>query len=126
MNIMLDFQQKRKLRSIAYSWVTVCILCIVSILALRSVWVVYTKYRESNTLRMQSYARLQELESRERELSDRIQRLDTDQGVEAEIRSKFDVAKKGEQVIVIVDDTVSTSTPPASHSIWSWIVNIFK
>lgn len=44
------------------------------------------------------------LEERRTELETRVDDLTGERGVETEIRRNFDVAKEGEQVVVIVDD----------------------
>ena len=46
-------------------------------------------------------------------LRDSIEKLKTDSGVEAEIREKYNVAREGEQVVVLVGGTttIATTTP---------------
>ena len=80
---MLDFQQKRKLRALAYSRVTLVVLGILVIFSLRSVWLVYQKQRESEVLRDQVSAEVAELTDRQNELNTDTVRLQTPQGVDA-------------------------------------------
>jgi cell division protein FtsB len=49
-----------------------------------------------------------ELQNREKMLSSEIERLKTKDGIEEEIRNKFNVVRPGESVVVIVENT-STS-----------------
>ena len=52
---------------------------------------------------------LSSLEQRDKELSSRIDRLKTDRGLEEEIRKKFNVAKDGEGVVIIVPKSSTSS-----------------
>lgn len=59
-------------------------------------------------------------------LEAQVQRLESDRGKEAEIRDRYEVSKKGEQVVVVVDTaavqggdedaTVATETPSVEES----------
>lgn len=111
---MLDFQQKRKVRSILYHRVTLGILILICLLTAHSTWSVYKKKQESEALRHEAQERLDALTTRNNELVANIARLKTSEGVEAEIRSKFSVVKSNENMVVIVNDdasvTVATTT----------------
>lgn len=106
----MDFYEKRKLKRILYSKITLIILAIIVILLFRSVWGMYEKERNTRILRAKQTQELNELKGREEALRAEIERLSTEQGVEEEIRSKFDVGKDGEEVIVIIDDSKKDET----------------
>lgn len=72
-----------------------------------SVWGVYRQERQTGENTERRLAQLEELLERERALDTEIERLSTDRGIEEEIRRKFEVAKAGEEVIVIVDTPAS-------------------
>jgi cell division protein FtsB len=119
--------QKRRLRSVAYNKVTLLVMAILALLALRSVWVVYFKYKESLALRNTVQVEVNELSKREKELSSNIQRLGTEEGVESEIRSKFSVSKNNESLVVIVDDDNRLHNAKATTtSIWGKFLNLFR
>lgn len=65
-------------------------------------------------------AELNKILERKKELAQSIDYLKTEQGIEAEIRSKFRVVKDGESVAVIVDDDKPTTTIVASSSPSLW------
>ena len=72
-------------------------------------------------------AKVVALAEREAVLRDEIGRLETSAGVEEEIKSKFNVAKEGERVAIIVDrpQEVATTTPTPSpwyKRLWDGIV----
>ena len=123
---MLDISQKRKIRSVMYHKATLATLFILVLLFAHSTWVVYQKKEKSEELKNISRQNVATLEARDAELKQRIQTLQTEPGIEAEIRSKFTVAKDGENMVVVVDGapaTTSTTTPTDSffQKIWTFL-----
>ncbi len=55
---------------------------------------------------------LEALETRATTLKEEIANLQNGRGLEAEMRNRFDVAKSGEQVIVIVEEDGSNTASP--------------
>jgi len=79
----------------------------------------YQKYRESK-------AQLLELEATRDGLEAEIARLNTDRGLEEELRKKFQVVKSGEQALVIVDTGgAPTDEAPAEKSLWGKFIGFF-
>jgi len=70
------------------------------------------------------------LKERESSLSEEISKLNTEEGKEEIIREKYQVAKEGEKMVVIVDEenkvNSNTTGVKTGHSFWNWIKNIFK
>lgn len=122
---MLEFQEKRKVRKFLYSKITLVILAIIIILLLVSVFNVYKKQKVTRDNLAKTRSVLVGLEARERMLSSEIERLGTVNGIEKEIREKYDMVKPGEEVIVIIDSNSenSTSITPVSTSLWQKIKN---
>ncbi len=124
--MMLDFQQKRKLKSKVYHPYTSIALGVLVLLALHSSWSVYTKKRESEELRSIAEAKVKELTIHEAQTEANIQRLSTPEGIEGEIRSKFNVAKQRENMVILVDDDATTTTPlPQKKTLWQRFKAIF-
>jgi cell division protein FtsB len=124
---MLDFQQKRKLRSRLYNRWFLGFLALIVILAIHSTWNVYQKQRESATLLGQSEEQETELQNRQNELQNKIADMQTPQGLEAEIRSKFNVARPDENVAIVLEsDDSATSTSTTTVSFWQKIVKFFS
>lgn len=107
---MIDFQQKRKINKIIYSKVSFVILLIVVVLLGKSTWDIYQKSRLSSNNYNETKKEYDSLKARKEMLDSEINRLNTDSGIEEEIRSKFNVAKPGETVVVVINSTSSTST----------------
>jgi cell division protein FtsB len=87
----------------------------------------YTKQRETAEKRQQLAQSLAELKQREASLESEIDRLRTQRGVEKEIRERFNVAREGERVMVIVNesDADKQQSEAGESSFWGSIRNIF-
>lgn len=112
---MLEFQEKKKLRNILYSKITLLALFIVLIFVARATFSVYYKQKASGENLTKAKEEVAELK-KEKMLDSEIDRLKTDKGTEKEIRKKFMVGKAGEQVIVIVDDDKSGKSNPVGNN----------
>ena len=107
---MQNFQDKRARRKLIYSHATIVVLVVIFLLLSHAVWGIYQKKvlaKEGTDAALRDLAVLQE---RKTSLEVDIARLSTAQGKEAELRGKFQVAKPGEEVIVVVEGGASTST----------------
>ncbi len=123
---MLDFQQKRKVRSFIYNHITLGVLTLLVLFVLHSTWSVYQKKRESERMRNLSLQHVEELRQREGELTVKIERLDTEAGIEEEIRSKFNVAKQEENIVIIVPPSdLGTSTTDSRTGFWKKVKSFF-
>lgn len=101
---MFDFHEKRRFRRLLYSKVTLIILALIVVWLLFTAWDMYKKERDTGLKSAEQGNILNELKERETALQEEIDRLSTEKGIEAEIRSKFEVGKEGENVIIIVDN----------------------
>jgi cell division protein FtsB len=124
---MKELQQKQRFKKFVYSTPFLVVLLIVAFLLGRGAWAIVSKARESG-------ARLTELEEqntllreRQADLAEEIGKLHTDEGVMAEIRTKFNAAREGEHLVVIVDEQAkATTTPPSALSQgWKWFKSLW-
>lgn len=123
---MLDFQQKRKIRSVAYNRITLVVLFLFLLFIARSTWMVFRKEQISSDMKNISQKNVEELRLREKELTSKIDRLATTPGIEEEIRLKFNVVKEGENMVVVVPNEESeASTTDQDVSLWQKIKNFF-
>lgn len=114
---MLEFRQKRKIRRVIYSPLTIIVLFFVVIVLAKAAWNVYVKETESRTYLTEAQMQFEKISADQSSLSASVAALETPEGVEAAIRSQFLVAKPGEQVAVIVDgDEDNADDAPASGS----------
>lgn len=102
--------------------VLIALLVLILLLGM-SVWGVYGKYKEVKERKEELAQALGELEKREIDLKQKVGALDTERGIEGEIRSKFQVAKEGEGVIYLVDNVTTTERVDVpKKSIWGWLL----
>jgi cell division protein FtsB len=115
---MREFQGRNKYKRILYSKGAAVVLGIFILLVSRATWGVYKKEQESaaNTIRAQS--ELKKLQDRETLLDSELTRLQTDAGIEEEIRSKYSVSKPGENMIIIVDPAATSTAPVQPEESW--------
>ena len=124
---MLDFQQKRKARSLMYNKITLIILSALVLIVLHSTWSVYQKKRVSEEMKNISSGYVEELRVRSEELKSKIDRLDTEVGVEEEIRSRFSVVKERENMVVVVpNEEEPVSTTSSSKGLWAKMRHFFS
>ena len=129
---MREFQEKRKFKKIVYSVWLQAILGIIFLALIFSAVKVYKKSRIS----VQKFQEIKEeragLEKRNAELAAEVARLESESGREGEIRKRFDVAKPGEKIIVIVDKNSEDVKINGAENkggffsrIWRWVKSWF-
>lgn len=121
--------QQRKLKQRLYSFWMIAVLASVAALAVFKTFDAYDKYNESKRNVDNLSAEYQHLETRKEELERRIAALNSDDGIEGEIREKFNVAKEGEEVLIIIDpkeeDLVEVESKSGFSQFWDKISDFF-
>ncbi len=100
---MFDFHEKRKIRSFLYSKVVVGVLFLATFLLSISVYDRYTVASDMKEKLEQKRSSLDELKERAAALESKVEYLENERGIEEELRNRFDVAREGEQVIILLD-----------------------
>lgn len=101
---MFDFHQKRKMRTIFGSRLTQGILLFLSFFVLISAYNRYLIALEMAERREAVESEIQGLQERRTTLESEVKYLSNERGMESELRKQFDVARKGEQVVIILDE----------------------
>lgn len=123
----MDFQRKRQIKSILYSKLFLVILLVLIFFLGRSTFDIYQKSKLSYNNYIKVKRDYDSIEARKAMLESEINRLATDNGIEEEIRSKFNVAKPGETVVIIIDkNSTSTDVNNTKRDFWSSFWEIFK
>jgi cell division protein FtsB len=111
---MRQFERRREIRKTVYSTASIAVLAVAAILLARSVWTVYKSNKVAADKLNESRRELDALKARKAELDAQIAEMKTDRGAEEEVRTKFQVARPGEETMVIVDNPADGSSTPAS------------
>ena len=126
---MLDFQQKKKMRRMVYSKVSVVVLLLVTLLLLKGGVSMYQKEKQSRQNMIEVEKKLANAKLRQAELENNLNRLNSPDGVENEIRTKYNVKKAGEEVVLVVESQATSTTTVREKGFWSkisdWISGIF-
>jgi cell division protein FtsB len=103
---MFDFHQKRKLRSVFGSRVTQGVILGAAILVLLSAYNRYLIALDMAERRTAVESEIHSLEERRESLEAEVKYLSNERGIEAEMRRQFDIAREGEQVVIILEDEI--------------------
>lgn len=119
---MREFQGTKQFRRHLYSFPTLIVLIIITFLLAVSVWGLYQKKQYAQVNLNEARARVAELEKRKAQLGAMVARLETPEGKEVEIRSRFPVALEGEKVLSIVGatDTPASNTDAEGNKTAWW------
>ena len=125
----MEFTDKQKIRRFCYSKITIAIIIVLVVMMIPGVYGIYTKVSESSKDRKAAERELLGLETREKMLIEKVERGNTDRGQEEQIREKFNVAKEGESVIILVEKPVPASTTVNEANVfkamWNKIRGVF-
>ncbi|MEI6660063.1 MAG: septum formation initiator family protein [bacterium] len=104
------------------------IFCILVIFAYNMIGLIQ-KEVETRKKKIVQLENIETLRTRQEELDANIAKLSTDEGIEETIRDKYQVAKAGESVVNIVDESPRQAQSPQAvpkPSFWGFIKSLFK
>lgn len=122
---MREFQQKKRIQRAIYSPLSLALLIILFLILVRATWGVYQKQSESAQKRDQTQQEYLALLEKKKNLEESVQKLSTTDGVEEEIREKYRMAKKGEQLLVLTD-TQARVSETVDESFWQSFLKTIK
>jgi cell division protein FtsB len=122
---MLDFYQKRRLRSIANSRLSQAGLVVVFGFLAMNAFERYTVTATMGDRRSAVEQTAATLEARKDALEAEVRYLQDERGIEAEMRRQFDVALPGEEVVVILEEELPPEILPLATTTekrrwWQW------
>lgn len=123
---MREYKRKAKIRRFIYSPIALFVLILLIAFMGKATWSVYTKEKESRKNLINATAELAALEARKDNITKQIERLKTPEGVEAEIRGQFQVAKPGERMVVIAEEKRVAKEEPEKQSYISKFFDFFR
>jgi len=113
----MKFGKQNGYKAYIYSRPVVGLLGIIVVLLFMSVYKRFWVERDMSERRVAAESHLQQLKERKIQLEDRVQYMEGERGIEEEIRKNFDVAREGEQVIILVGQEQDTKAPDANTEI---------
>ena len=124
---MFDLHERRKLRRYLFSHLTLAVLLVLAGMLGWSVWGIAQKEQETMQKREEVGHERDALIERGEELSQEITNLRSGQGIEAELRQRFEVGAPGEKLIVIVDPEMpqEVTKPSEKKGFWGWVTSWF-
>ncbi|MEI6238020.1 MAG: hypothetical protein WCP15_00610 [bacterium] len=108
---MRELQRKNRIKKIIYSPFIGVVLLVLLFFLSKATYGLYQKKVATDLELRRAEGQLKMLTDKEKKLKDQIMFLNTDRGVESEIRQKFRVVKPGEELSVIVDGDNPTASP---------------
>lgn len=100
----MQFGRKKALTDYLFNKGVIFILVVIVIFLVMSVYERYTIEREMAARRATTEAEFATLEARREQLESKVEYLSGERGIEEEVRKNFDVAKDGEQVVILLGD----------------------
>lgn len=102
---MKDFRTRNlKGRPVIYTWPFLLILLVILGFFGKSAYASFSKKRNADAERNKYQERFDNLVDKKIELETRIENLNTDRGIEEELRKRFNITKDGETLIRIIDE----------------------
>ena len=108
----MQFGKKQPISRYLYTKIGIVVLLLIILLLGRSVYERFMIEREMAERLAETEQEMRDIQSRKEELSSKVEYMTGERGVEEEIRKNFDVAREGEQVIILVgeDESVPANT----------------
>jgi hypothetical protein len=115
---MRELQQRQKFKKRMYSVPSLLILSFLVLISIKGTWEVMNKKRLSEEYVKNLEVESQELTERQKNLEEDINYLETEEGIDEEIKQRFNVSKAGERVVIIVDPKPIATTTDENSNIW--------
>lgn len=123
---MAEFKRKKKVK-FWHSPIMLVLLFLLTIFLIYKIIGIYEKARETNIKKLEVLSEIEELTEREKGLSEDIAKMKTAEGIEDVIREKYQVAKEGEKMVIIVEEQSPLEVDINERkNFWSWFIGIFK
>jgi cell division protein FtsB len=121
---------KKPFRITAHSPIVLLALMGIVVLLAHATWGIYQKEVESGKNVAAVQEEFKALQDRRNLLQQQTSSLNTEEGIEEELRQKFQVAKPGESLMVVVNKPLPPSAPEVNNNffskIWSNVSGVFN
>lgn len=125
-----NYSRTKRKFNLMKSPITLVVAVIIFAVLVKATWSIHQKVLVSNIKLSQAQTELAKLKARDTDLATQVNYLSSDQGIEAELRTKYRAVKDGESVAVIVDDpnqtaSMANASSTAAVGWWASILNWF-
>lgn len=119
---MVKLSRKSRFKQLLYSPLSIGLLLIPIVLLGNAAWNARQTALNTEANLAAVSSELTDLQVREEALTTELDRLDTERGMEEEIRRKFELGKEGEELVIIVEDKNKTEPEPQPEQKpwWKW------
>ncbi len=107
----------KKMLSSPFALIALVIVCGILV---RATWNINQKASVGSVRLSHAQAEFSKLEQRKNDLSGKVNKLSNDEGLEAEIRTKYRAVKEGESVAVIVENQAAAAAGVVATSTEGW------
>lgn len=121
-----SFKKRKRVKRFLGSRVAIFALLLIVIFLSRATWNVLQKERETKSTLEDVKSRQEDLSSQEIFLTSEIGRLQTEEGIEEEVRDRYGLAHSDERVIILVDDDEDEASEIVQKGFWSKVKGWFK
>lgn len=111
---------RSKAGALMHSPIVVAVVVILALFLLKAVIDLFGKSRDARIAAEGARREYEELVEREAAIKSGLERLESADGVEAEIRQKFGVVKEGEEVVVVVQNEADATQKRTQSSTGWW------
>ncbi len=127
---MSEIRKKKRLRRVFTSPLSLLVLLVVCVLVARGTYSIYLKAERAKEARNDVDRELTELLAREIFLESEVKKLETESGIEQEIRERYGLGKPGESLAIIVDSAHPEASQLEDRSmlagVYFWFMGLFK
>lgn len=125
---MKNLQRRNKKFLWIHSKLALTASALLVVLMIWSVFGLIGKAQDTHNNKKIAEDKIKQLRNQKGKLIQDIEKLNTEQGIEENIRNKFGLAKEGEGMVVIVDDKNSEKEKPEpdNSNFWLFLKNWFK
>ena len=104
---MRQYQQQRIWNQIKYSYVTIFVISVISLIVLKEDFGLLQKYFKIKEVRDKVNANMNIVQKSNDQATDRLKIINTDRGIEGYIRQAYPVVKNGEEVVALYNASTS-------------------
>lgn len=125
---MAQFKKKNTYKFWHSPLALLALFCIFAIFSYNMIGLI-KKERDTSRNKASELNRIEELRMREAVLSADIEKLNTEEGIEASVREKFQVVKPGEKEVLIIDEKEEVSLEvkdDSDHTFWGYVKKLFS